>query len=112
MLLLDAERSSGRSNIELQSASPIITTTQGPLGKQIMVETTPTASSTLATFTTASSYGAGGSNTKTYPFDKVFGPEADQTMVFREVAEGMLDEVLQGYNCTIFAYGQTGTGKT
>jgi kinesin family protein 11 len=50
--------------------------------------------------------------TKTYPFDKVFGPEADQTMVFHEVAEGMLDEVLAGYNCTIFAYGQTGTGKT
>jgi kinesin family protein 11 len=50
--------------------------------------------------------------TKTYPFDKVLGPEADQTMVFKEVAEGMLDEVLAGYNCTIFAYGQTGTGKT
>ena len=24
----------------------------------------------------------------------------------------MLDEVLAGYNCTVFAYGQTGTGKT
>jgi hypothetical protein len=24
----------------------------------------------------------------------------------------MLDEVIAGYNCTIFAYGQTGTGKT
>ena len=70
-------------------------------------------SSSLASFTTAASYG--GSNapsTKTYPFDKVFGPEADQAMVFDEVAEGMLDEVLSGYNCTIFAYGQTGTGKT
>jgi kinesin family protein 11 len=66
----------------------------------------------LSSFTTASSYGGGGPTTKTYPFDKVFGPEADQTMVFREVAEGMLDEVLAGYNCTIFAYGQTGTGKT
>ena len=32
--------------------------------------------------------------------------------VFSEVAEAMLDEVLAGYNCTIFAYGQTGTGKT
>jgi len=70
-------------------------------------------SSSLATFTTASSYGGSGApSTKTYPFDKVFGPEADQAMVFDEVAEGMLDEVLSGYNCTIFAYGQTGTGKT
>ena len=24
----------------------------------------------------------------------------------------MLEEVLAGYNCTVFAYGQTGTGKT
>ncbi|ORY21377.1 putative microtubule motor [Naematelia encephala] len=102
----------GRSQQELASASPIITTTSGALGKQITIETTPVASSTLAAFTTASSYGAGGPTTKTYPFDKVFGPEADQTTVFTEVAEGMLDEVLAGYNCTIFAYGQTGTGKT
>lgn len=24
----------------------------------------------------------------------------------------MIREVIQGYNCTVFAYGQTGTGKT
>ena len=24
----------------------------------------------------------------------------------------IVKEVLQGYNCTVFAYGQTGTGKT
>lgn len=24
----------------------------------------------------------------------------------------MIKEVLGGYNCTVFAYGQTGTGKT
>jgi kinesin family protein 11 len=101
----------GRSPQELAQTSPVITTTEGALCKAITVETVPTASS-ISTFTTASSYGGGGSTTKTYPFDKVFGPEADQTMVFREVAEGMLDEVLAGYNCTIFAYGQTGTGKT
>lgn len=104
---------SGRSSQELAASSPIITTTGGPLSKQITVETTPLASTSLASFTTASSYGAGGGpSTKTYPFDHVFGPEADQTMIFNEVAEGMLDEVLAGYNCTIFAYGQTGTGKT
>ena len=102
----------GRSSQELAAASPVITTTEGALAKAITIETTPSASSSLSAFTTASSYGGGGPTTKTYPFDKVFGPEADQTMVFREVAEGMLDEVLAGYNCTIFAYGQTGTGKT
>lgn len=106
-----AEIDRGRSPQELATTSPIITTTAGALSKTITVETTP-STSMMGSFTTASSYGGGNPMTKTYPFDKVFGPEADQTMVFGEVAEGMLDEVLAGYNCTIFAYGQTGTGKT
>jgi kinesin family protein 11 len=33
-------------------------------------------------------------------------------MLYEQVAKPLLDQVLQGYNCTIFAYGQTGTGKT
>ncbi|KAK0562628.1 Kinesin- motor protein [Tilletia horrida] len=49
---------------------------------------------------------------KTYNFDHVFGPEADQGMVYSDVVAPILKEVLEGYNCTIFAYGQTGTGKT
>ncbi|GLB34934.1 putative kinesin-domain-containing protein [Lyophyllum shimeji] len=49
---------------------------------------------------------------RTYPFDLVFGPEADQAMIYHEVVSPMLEEVLMGYNCTLFAYGQTGTGKT
>jgi kinesin family protein 11 len=50
--------------------------------------------------------------TKTYNFDHVFGPDADQGMLYNDVVAPILDEVLLGYNCTIFAYGQTGTGKT
>ena len=50
--------------------------------------------------------------TRTYAFDTVFGPEADQAAVYQQVVAPMLSEVLQGYNCTLFAYGQTGTGKT
>ena len=94
--------------------SPLITSTDGAVSKNITIETTPLASSSSSTFTTASSYGgsAHAPTTKTYPVDKVFGPEADNTTVFNEVAEDMLREVLAGYNCTIFAYGQTGTGKT
>ncbi len=42
---------------------------------------------------------------KTYTFDKVFGPESGQNTVFQEVVVPMLEEVLLGYNCTIFAYG-------
>ncbi|ODV75944.1 Kip1p [Cyberlindnera jadinii NRRL Y-1542] len=49
---------------------------------------------------------------KTYTFDRVFGPESDQEMIYDGVAKPLLQEMLQGYNCTVFAYGQTGTGKT
>nr|XP_006630558.1 PREDICTED: kinesin-like protein KIF11 [Lepisosteus oculatus] len=49
---------------------------------------------------------------KTYTFDMVFGPSAKQIDVYRSVVCPILDEVILGYNCTVFAYGQTGTGKT
>lgn len=49
---------------------------------------------------------------KTYVYDHVFGQEALQADVYEGVVEPIVDEVLQGYNCTVFAYGQTGTGKT
>ncbi|XP_056147810.1 kinesin-like protein KIF11 [Lampris incognitus] len=49
---------------------------------------------------------------KTYTFDMVFGQAAKQIDVYRSVLCPILDEVIMGYNCTVFAYGQTGTGKT
>ncbi|XP_067466909.1 kinesin-like protein KIF11 isoform X1 [Thunnus thynnus] len=49
---------------------------------------------------------------KTYTFDMVFGPAAKQIEVYRSVVCPILNEVIMGYNCTVFAYGQTGTGKT
>ncbi|GAA6088369.1 kinesin-like protein KIF11 [Tachysurus ichikawai] len=49
---------------------------------------------------------------KMYTFDMVFGPSAKQIDVYKSVVCPILDEVIMGYNCTIFAYGQTGTGKT
>ncbi|CAI2182726.1 12561_t:CDS:10, partial [Funneliformis geosporum] len=49
---------------------------------------------------------------KTYTFDRVFGPEADQAKIFDHIVVPILHEVKAGYNCTLFAYGQTSTGKT
>ncbi|KAG0000248.1 kinesin motor protein cin8 [Entomortierella chlamydospora] len=48
---------------------------------------------------------------KSYSFDRVF-MYSDQECIYNEIVTPILDEVLTGYNCTIFAYGQTGTGKT
>ena len=32
--------------------------------------------------------------------------------MYNETAKPIVDSVLEGYNGTVFAYGQTGTGKT
>ncbi|KMZ72115.1 Kinesin-4 [Zostera marina] len=48
---------------------------------------------------------------KLFKFDSVFGPESDQDSVF-EASAPLVTSVLDGYNVCIFAYGQTGTGKT
>eukprot|EP01022_Parablepharisma_sp_SALTPOND_P026439 TRINITY_DN636_c0_g1_i1.p2 TRINITY_DN636_c0_g1~~TRINITY_DN636_c0_g1_i1.p2 ORF type:complete len:1463 (-),score=213.99 TRINITY_DN636_c0_g1_i1:13076-17464(-) len=49
---------------------------------------------------------------KSYTFDSVIPPLSSQKSVFDSVAKPVVDRVLEGYNGTIFAYGQTGTGKT
>lgn len=49
---------------------------------------------------------------KTYLFDRVFGPNANQSTVYEEAAKPIVKDVLSGYNGTIFAYGQTSSGKT
>jgi len=46
-----------------------------------------------------------------YAYDRVFGEKADQADVFDYLRDGV-QQVAQGFNCTVFAYGQTGTGKT
>ncbi|VDN95965.1 unnamed protein product [Rodentolepis nana] len=49
---------------------------------------------------------------RSYTFDRVFGPHSKQKDIYNDMVAPTVVEVLEGYNCTIFAYGQTGTGKT
>ncbi|XP_023005901.1 kinesin-like protein KIN-5C [Cucurbita maxima] len=49
---------------------------------------------------------------RVFTFDKVFGPSAKQRDLYEQAVVPIVNEVLEGFNCTIFAYGQTGTGKT
>ncbi|XP_049804535.1 kinesin-like protein KIF3A [Schistocerca nitens] len=49
---------------------------------------------------------------KIFTFDVVFDTDATQLDVYNETARPIVDKVVLGYNGTIFAYGQTGTGKT
>lgn len=96
-------RCRGRSEREISEHSPLIVRLDGTKTKEVVIETSvPT--STLGVVTLPPE--------RIYPFDLVFGPEADQLLIYDEVVSPMLKEVLEGYNCTLFAYGQTGTGKT
>ncbi|MCJ1471923.1 kinesin motor protein cin8 [Lambiella insularis] len=88
-------RCRGRNDREVRENSGVVLSTEGVKGKSIELSMGPSALSN-----------------KSYHFDKVFSPAADQAMIYEDVVTPLLEEMLQGYNCTIFAYGQTGTGKT
>ncbi|PHH87342.1 hypothetical protein CDD83_8994 [Cordyceps sp. RAO-2017] len=88
-------RCRGRNEREVKESSTVVVRTDGVKGKLVEL-----------------SMGANALSNKTYNFDRVFSPAADQNMVFDDTVKPILDEMLAGYNCTIFAYGQTGTGKT
>jgi len=49
---------------------------------------------------------------KQFKLDGYLPPESSQADVYERVAAHIVKDVMQGYNGTIFAYGQTGTGKT
>uniref|UniRef100_A0A1J3HJG7 Kinesin-like protein n=1 Tax=Noccaea caerulescens TaxID=107243 RepID=A0A1J3HJG7_NOCCA len=51
-------------------------------------------------------------DTDTFEFDEVLTEYASQKRVYEVVAKPVVEGVLDGYNGTIMAYGQTGTGKT
>jgi len=51
-------------------------------------------------------------DTKTFQFDFVYPMDSTQRQVYDEVAFPIVDSIFQGYNGTVFAYGQTGCGKT
>lgn len=69
-------RCRGRNDREVRENSGVVVSTSGIKGKSVELSMGPTALSN-----------------KTYNFDKVFSPAADQTMVFDEVVAPVLDEV-------------------
>ena len=49
---------------------------------------------------------------KNFTFDAVFAANVEQKHIYDVCASSVVESVLNGYNGTIFAYGQTGAGKT
>ena len=50
--------------------------------------------------------------TGAFTFDRVFDTNSRQTDVFDFSIRSTVDDILNGYNGTVFAYGQTGAGKS
>ena len=53
-----------------------------------------------------------GDATKRFTFDAVFSDQSTQRQIYDVCAAPVVQSVLEGYNGTVFAYGQTGAGKT
>lgn len=53
-----------------------------------------------------------GVDTKEFKFDFIGDESINQKAIFEHTAKPVADCCLEGYNGTIFAYGQTGAGKT
>ena len=51
-------------------------------------------------------------NGPSFKFDKVFNSETPQVEIYNYVGKEIVKDVMDGYNGTIFAYGQSGSGKT
>ncbi|XP_064456111.1 kinesin-like protein KIF20B [Ornithodoros turicata] len=55
---------------------------------------------------------ADSSNQKKFTFSEVFGPSSTQEQVFETAALGLIDNLINGKNVLMFAYGPTSSGKT
>lgn len=52
-----------------------------------------------------------GDSCKRFTFDAVFSSESSQRRIYDVCAAPVVQSVLEGFNGTVFAYGQTGAGK-
>ncbi|XP_034755782.1 centromere-associated protein E [Etheostoma cragini] len=53
-----------------------------------------------------------GNSTKSFGFDRVFTSDETTNQLYQEIAKPLVVSSVEGYNGTIFAYGQTSSGKT
>ena len=47
-----------------------------------------------------------------FSFDKIFTPKSTQGDIYTSLGSRLVEDIMTGYNGTIFAYGQSGSGKT
>ena len=49
---------------------------------------------------------------KNFKFDGVYGISSSTEVIYSEIVRPIVNGVVEGYNGTVFAYGQTSCGKT
>ena len=49
---------------------------------------------------------------KSFTFDGVYAEDSTTEQIYNDIGFALVEGVLEGYNGTIFAYGQTGCGKS
>jgi kinesin family protein 4/21/27 len=69
---------------------------------------TPTSAGAPAVATST----AAGPKKQNFNFDQVHPPPTSQYQLFESTARPLVSRFLEGFNCTILAYGQTSSGKT
>ncbi|XP_069561967.1 centromere-associated protein E isoform X5 [Brachyistius frenatus] len=53
-----------------------------------------------------------GNSSKSFSFDRVFTADETTSQLYQDIAKPLVVSTVEGYNGTIFAYGQTSSGKT
>lgn len=106
-------RCRARNDREVQARSPSIIELPDPVYARdlpyINVNVCPEGSSTNSL---SAQYLTVPKPQKRFKVDQVYGPGADQALLFESVAQPLFTDFIQGANVTILAYGQTGLGKT
>ncbi|KAF8901291.1 P-loop containing nucleoside triphosphate hydrolase protein [Mucidula mucida] len=77
----------------------------------LAVEATSGAPTNAGPASAASAAGAAGKK-QVFTFDQVHGPPTTQHAMFTSTAQPLISRFVEGFNCTILAYGQTSSGKT
>ncbi|KAA1469366.1 kinesin-domain-containing protein [Dentipellis sp. KUC8613] len=70
------------------------------------------SSSGASTATAPNASSAANAKKQLFTFDQVHPPDTTQHALFTTTAKPLISRFLEGFNCTILAYGQTSSGKT
>ncbi|KAF9012100.1 kinesin-domain-containing protein [Hymenopellis radicata] len=78
----------------------------------LAVEATSGAPTNTGPASAASSAAGAAAKKQVFTFDQVHGPPTTQHAMFTSTAHPLISRFVEGFNCTILAYGQTSSGKT